>query len=145
MKHQQVIENFIKEGRGGVGTYVGTTSEDVLYSRIPEGYRPYGRTPWRAPVGQTVPLAVRLKDGDLLANGAALARPMSGHQNEVLRALQNFHTRFGVVPFHSIAAAWTDGKVRDWNEAHIPIRDLKQEVEVIVPSAGEQWREVTEK
>ena len=143
MKHQQVIENFIKEGKEGLGTYV-KASEDLLYSRIPEGYRPYGHYPWRTPA-QTAPLAVRLKDGDLLANGAALASPMSGHQNDVLATLHNSHARFGVVPFHSIVAAWTDGKVRDWNQAPIPIRDLKQEVEIVVSSDGERWRNVVEK
>jgi len=144
MKHQEVIENFIKEGKGGLGTYV-RASDDLLYSRIPERYRPYGHRAWDAPEGQTAPLAVRLGDGDLLANGAALDWPMNGHQSDVLRTLENFHATFGVVPFHSIVAAWTNGEVRDWNQAPIPIRDLKQEVEIVVPSAGEQWREVTEK
>src|SRR5882724_12024997 len=141
MKHQEVIENFIKEGKGGLGTYV-RASDDLLYSRIPERYRPYGHRAWDAPEGQTAPLAVRLGDGDLLANGAALDWPMNGHQSDVLRTLENFHATFGVVPFHSIVAAWTNGEVRDWNQAPIPIRDLKQEVEIVVPSAGEQWREV---
>jgi len=144
MRHQQVIENFITEGRGGLGTYV-RASEDLLYSRIPERYRPYGRYPYGAPTGQTAPLAVRLGTGDLLANGAALPHPMSTHQWDVLSALGRSSGRFGVVPFHSIVAAWTGGKVREWNEAPIPLRDLKREVEIVVPSTGEKWREVTEK
>jgi hypothetical protein len=144
MKHQQVIENFIQEGREGLGTFV-KASEDLLYSRIPEQYRPWGHYTWRTPTERTAPLAVRLKDGDLLANGAALAWPMSGHQTDVLRSLEQSQSRFGVVPFHSIVAAWTDGKVRDWNQAPIPIRDLKQEVGIAVPSTGEQWQTVTEK
>jgi hypothetical protein len=50
-----------------------------------------------------------------------------------------------VVPFHSIVAAWTDGKVRDWNQAPIPTKKLLKEVGIVVPSGGEQWREVAEK
>ena len=144
MKHQQVIENFIREGKGGLGTFV-KASEDLLYSKIPEHYRPWGHYAWRTPAAQKAPLAVRLKDGDLLANGAALESPMSSHQTDVLRTLEQSQSRFGVVPFHSIVAAWTDGTVRNWDEAPIPIRDLKREVAVVVPSAGEQWQTVTEK
>jgi hypothetical protein len=144
MRHQQVIDNFITEGRGGLGTYV-RASEDQLYSRIPQRYRPYGRYPYDAPTGQTAPLAVRLGTGDLLANGAALPDPMSGHQMDVLAALGRSSARFGVVPFHSIVAAWTGGEVREWNQAPIPLQDLKREVAIVVPSTGERWREVTEK
>lgn len=144
MKHAQVIENFIKEGKAGSGTYV-KASEDLLYSSIPQHYRPFGNLPWRAPLGQTAPLAVRLESSDLLANGAALASPMNGHQAGVLRQLERSGARFSVVPFHSIVAAWTDGKTRNWNDAPIPLQDLKREVEVIVPSAGERWKEITEK
>jgi hypothetical protein len=39
--HSSVIENFIREGRGGKGTYVKAT-DDVLYSKIPLEYSPYG-------------------------------------------------------------------------------------------------------
>src|SRR2546426_12316828 len=102
MKHQQGIENFVQEGRGGHGTYV-KASKDLLYSKIPDNYQPYGR--YGSVAGQTAPLAVRLKDGDLLANGAALRWPMSGHQTKRLTTLGRPHSRFGVVPFHSIVAA----------------------------------------
>ncbi len=112
MRHQQVIDNFITKGHGGLGTYV-RANEDLLYSRIPKRYRPYGRRPWDTPVGQTTPLAVRLATGDLLANGAALSQPMDWHQTQVLSALGQSSGRFGVVPFHSIVAAWTRGKVRE--------------------------------
>ena len=142
MKHQQVIENFVQEGRGGLGTYV-RASEDLLYSKIPDNYRPYGH--YSSGGGQTAPLAVRLKDGDLLANGAALRWPMSGHQTDVLTTLGRTNSRFGVVPFHSIVAAWTDGKVRSWDQAPIAICDLRNEVGVVVPSSGERWQEVTER
>jgi hypothetical protein len=43
--HKQVIENFLEEGKGGMGTYVKAT-DDLLYSRIPAVYRPFGQEPW---------------------------------------------------------------------------------------------------
>src|SRR2546422_2256837 len=36
------------------------------------GYSPYGQGDWQQVAGQQAPLAVRLADGDLLVNGAAL-------------------------------------------------------------------------
>src|SRR5215469_5765160 len=41
MQHTQVIENFVKNGQGGRGTYL-KADEDVLYSKFPVNYRPYG-------------------------------------------------------------------------------------------------------
>src|SRR2546425_132383 len=142
MRHQQVIENFLN-GRGGLGTYVKAT-EDVLSSKFPHGYSPYGQGDWQHIAGQQAPLAVRLADGDLLVNGAALPSPMRDHQSHVLREIPETKQRFGVVPFHAIAAAWTDGEVREWERAPFSIKDLKKEVGVVVPSAGERWRDVTE-
>ena len=142
MQHRQVIENFVREGKGSLGTYV-RANEDVLYSRIPERYSPWGHRAWRAPEGQTVPLAVRLGGGDILANGNALQWPMHGHQRQVLKALEQAPVPFSVVPFHSIVAAWTDGKVREWDQAPIPVKDLQKEVGVVVPSVGERWQTVT--
>lgn len=142
MQHQQVIENFVNKGTGGRGTYV-KAGDDVLYSKFPENYRPWGY--WRSLAGQTIPLAVRLGDGNLLVNGVRLNWPASGHQTEVLRTLGTAQSKFGVVPFHSIVAAWTDGEVRDWNQKPIPTRDLQREVGIVVPSTGERWREVAEK
>ena len=143
--HSQVIENFIREGVGGKGTYV-KASDDLLYSQVPDTYRPYGHRPWNNSAGGTeAPLAVRLEDGGILANGARLANPMDNHQWNVLKALEKSHSRFGVIPFHSIVAAWTDGVDDDWDETPIPIRDLKREVAVVVSSQGENWREVVEK
>src|SRR5262245_36624014 len=144
MRHQQVIDNFIKEGRGGLGTYM-RASQDLLYSKLPQRYAPWGNTSYANLGGGVTPLAVRLDDGKLLINGASLPWPVSGHQTDVLNNATESKARFGVVPFHSIAAAWTDGKVRDWNEAPIPIPEMKQEVAIVVPSTGERWREVTEK
>jgi hypothetical protein len=142
--HEQVIENFIREGVGGKGTYV-KASDDLLYSQIPENYRPYGHHTWDdAAAGTQAPLAVRLKDGGILANGARLARPMDNYQWDVLKALEHSHSHFGVIPFHSIVAAWTDGQADDWDEKPIPIRDLQREVEIVVSSDGERWREVDE-
>jgi len=46
------------------------------------------------------------------------------------------------VPFHSITAAWTDGKVDDWSRAPFGISDLQKEVSVVVPSGGEEWKQV---
>ena len=139
MQHQQLIDNFVHHGNGGRGTYM-RANEDVLSSKFPTYYRgSYGLA------GETIPLAVRLRDGSLLVNGARLQWPASGHQRNVLAALQHPSSAFGVVPFHSVVAAWTDGEVRDWNQKPIPIRHLQREVGIVVPSAGERWQEVTEK
>ena len=143
--HTQVIEKFLREGKGATGTYVKAT-DALLYSRVPAVYRPFGQEPWgETAAGQEAPLAVRLEDGSLLANGVRLMQPMDTHQLQVLHALESTHSRFGVVPFHSIAAAWTDGAVDDWNRADISISDLKEEVAIVVPSEGEQWWQVTYK
>ncbi len=143
MQHQQVIENFVTNGEGGRGTYL-KADEDVLYSKFPENYRPYGSYD-SGNAGQTTPLAVHLGDDNLLVNGAGFWYPVQGYQMGILRTLQTVGRKCGVVPFHSIVAAFTDGKVRDWNQAPIPTKDLQKEVGIVVPSSGEQWREVTEK
>src|SRR6266849_4018866 len=57
MQHQQVIENFVRNGQGGRGTYL-KADEDVLYSKFPEDYRPYGAY-GSGNAGQTTPLAVQ--------------------------------------------------------------------------------------
>src|SRR6266851_2010834 len=135
MTHQQVIENFVREGQRGTGFSVKAT-EDMLYSPIPArswpDYRPAER----------VPLAVRLSDDSLLVNGAGLSWPISRHQRKTLRAVEASKSRFGVVPYHSIVAAWTDGEKDDWDQVPIPTRDLQKEVSIIVPSEGERWKEV---
>lgn len=113
---------------------------DVLSSTFPRYYRgSYSLA------GRSTPLAVRLRDGSLLVNGARLDWPMNRHQRHVLDALQHPSGAFGVVPFHSIVAAFTGGKVREWNQKPIPSRDLQREVGIVVPSGGERWQEVTEK
>jgi hypothetical protein len=144
MLHQQVIDNFIHRGTGGKGTYIKADG-DVLSSKFPQNYRPWGHWGWRGLDGQSFPLAVRLKDGNLLVNGARLNWPAAGHQQDLLRALQHTPEKFGVVPYHSIVAAWTDGEIRDWNQKPIPTKHLQREVGIVVPSGGERWREVTEK
>jgi len=63
----------------------------------------------------------------------------------VLSSLENAHASFGVVPFHSIVAAWTDGESDDWNQAPIAIPDLQKEVGIVVPSEGERWKQVESK
>jgi hypothetical protein len=136
MTHQQVIENFIKEGKGGRGTNMKAT-DDMLSSRVPS--RQFA---WRTREGMEAPLAVRLEDGGLLANGAALSWPMRRHQRQVLSSLEGAHAKFGVVPFHSIVAAWTDGEKDDWDQAPIAISDLQKEVGIVVPSKGERWSTV---
>ena len=75
--HSSVIENFIREGKGSKGTYVKAT-DDVLYSKIPLRYAPYGNEPlWsNMAEGQTAQLAVRLKDGSILTNGAKFDTPI---------------------------------------------------------------------
>lgn len=144
MQHQQVIENFVKNGQGGRGTYL-KADEDVLYAKFPENYFPYGRYD-SSNSGQTTPLAVQLGGDNLLVNGAGFWGPVRDYQTSVLRNLQFIkRKKFGVVPFSSVVAAWTDGEVRDWDQAPIPTKDLQKEVAIVVPSAGEQWREVIEK
>jgi len=142
MQHQNVIENFITQGSKGRGSYV-KANEDMLYSEIPERYSPWGR--YSSVAGQRAPLAVRLRDESLLVNGARLPWPISGHQSSVLETLQSSTARFGVIPFHSIAAAWTDGEIRDWNQKPIPTSHLQEEIQIVVPSSGERWREITER
>jgi len=139
--HAQVIENFIGQRTGSKGTYLKATDE-VLYSKIPQEYRPYGNYGYYSAAGQTAPLAVRLEDGGILANGAAFRSPISGQQWRILKALEESHQPFGVVPFHSIVAAFTDGKENDWNQHPIPVSDLRKDVQVVVPSAGERWKTV---
>jgi hypothetical protein len=132
MTHQQVIENFVREGQQGTGFSVRAT-KDMLYSRIPA--RPYQSA-------ERVPLAVRLNDDGLLVNGSGLSWPISRHQRSTLRAAEASKSRFGVVPYHSIVAAWTDGVQDDWDRAPIPTRDLQKEVSIVVPSQGERWKQV---
>jgi hypothetical protein len=92
--HEQVIENFLKEGKGGMGTYVKAT-DDLLYSRVPKTYRPFGEEPLgETAAGQEAPLAVRLEDGSLLANGARLSSPMDHQQRDVLQACFCFTSVF---------------------------------------------------
>lgn len=109
----------------------------MLSSRIPSR-----QLTWRSQERREAPLAVRLEDGSLLANGARLSWNMSAHQRNVLQSLEHAHARFGVVPFHSIVAAWTDGEKDDWEQAPIPIHDLQKEVAIVVPSQGERWEKV---
>ncbi len=104
MQHTQVIDNFINRGSEGRGTYV-KADDNVLSSKFPQNYRPWGRWGWHPLNGRSYLLAVRLRDGNVLVNGARLDWPAAGHQTEVLRALQDSPRRFGVVPFHSIVAA----------------------------------------
>jgi hypothetical protein len=144
MQHQQVIENFINTGTEGSGTFV-KADKNVLFSQFPKVYRPYGGYPQDPSDGRTIPLAVRLGDDNLLVNGAGYLWPIRGYLSDVLQALERSHRPFGVVPFHSIVAAWTDGEDRDWDRAPIPTEQLRKEVSVVVPSEGERWREVTER
>jgi hypothetical protein len=144
MQHQQVIENFINKGTEGRGTFV-KADKNVLFSQFPRQYRPYGLYRRDPSDGRTIPLAVQLGDDHLLVNGAGFPWPMRGYQSDVLRTLERSHRLFGVVPFHSIVAAWTNGEDRDWDRAPIPTKQLRKEVSVVVPSEGERWREVTER
>lgn len=141
MQHQKVIQQFINRGAGR-GTYVKTDGR-VLTSEFPHNYRPWGHW-WHHLDGHSFPLAVRLDDGNILVNGARLDWPAADHQTEVIQALQNSPHKFGVVPYHSLTAAWTDGEVRDWNQQPIPLQELQREVGIVVPSVGERWRVVTE-
>lgn len=144
MQHQQVIENFINRGTPGRGTYI-KAGEEVLYAKFPEQYRPWGYWGFRDLDSRSFRLATRLGDGNLLVNGAQLLHPASWYQRMVLQAVEGTKNRFAVVPYHSIAAAFTDGKVRDWDRKPIPTKDLQREVGIVVPSEGERWREVAEK
>ena len=144
MQHLHVLENFINKGTPGRGTYIKTDG-DVLSSEFPQNFRPWGHWHYSGLGGQAIPLAVRLKDGNLLVNGARLNWPASRHQTDVLRELEGSEKPFSVVPFHSITAAWTGGDVRDWNQKPIPTEDLQREVGIVIPSGGERWRDVLEK
>src|SRR5712691_10155617 len=117
MTHQQVIENFIKEGKGGRGTNLKAT-DDMLSSRIPAR-----QFPWRTLERMEAPLAVRLHCGGLLAIGASLSWPMSRHQRYVLRSLQDAHASFGGVPHLLMHCAGTDGVNDEWERAPIAISD----------------------
>jgi hypothetical protein len=139
-REHPTAESFHSVGpNGGRGTYM-RADKDVLTSTFPAYYRGSYRL-----AGESIPLAVRLRDGSLLVNGARLEWPVRRHQRNVLNALQQPSGAFGVVPFHSIVAAWTGGEVRDWNQKPIPFRDLQREVAIVVPSGGERWQTVTEK
>jgi len=141
MQHQKLIGQFIENGTEGSGTYV-KADKGMLISKIPALYSGSG---WRRRESRETPLAARLEDESLLVNGARLNWPDAGHQRSLLATLQHSPARFGVIPFHSIAAAWTNGEVRDWNQAPIPTGKLRKEVGIVVPSTGERWREVTVK
>jgi hypothetical protein len=141
MQHELVIENFINKGTEGTGTYV-KADNGMLVSKIPALYAVNGL---RRRESRETPLAARLEDDTLLVNGARLDWPDAGHRRTVLTALREAPVLFGVIPFHSIAAAWTNGEVRDWDQAPISPRNLRKEVSIVVPSTGERWREVTEK
>ena len=138
MTHQQVIENFVKEGQRGTGFSVKAT-KDMLYSPIPARAWPSHRP------AERVPLAVRLNDDGLLVNGARLSWPISKHQDTILTTAEASKSRFGVIPYHSVVAAWTDGEDDDWDRAPIPIKDLQKEVSIVVPSQGERWKQVKTK
>src|SRR5690348_5994138 len=127
MQHKLVIENFINKGTEGSGTYV-KADKGMLSSKIPALYSPHG---WKQRDSRESPLAARLEDDSLLVNGASLGWPESGHQRSVLTALRDSPVRFGVIPFHSIAAAWTNGEVRDWDQAPITPRKLRKEVGIV--------------
>ena len=142
MQHKQVIENFINKQTGGRGTFI-KADPITLNAQFPQNYRPYGQYSQHA--GSHALLAVRLEDGSLLVNGARLPWGLQGYQMEIVKASEQSRNRFGVIPFHSVAAAWTGGEVREWDQAQIPVADLRHQVEIAVPSTGEQWREVIEK
>jgi hypothetical protein len=144
MQHQQVIENFINRGTPGRGTYV-KSDQDALYAKFPQQYRPWGYWRFDHLDGRSFPLATRLGDGNILVNGARLEQPITWYQSDLLRRAEEMKSKFAVVPYHSIAAAFTDGRVRDWDRKPIPTKDLQREVAIVVPSKGERWREVAEK
>ena len=130
MQHQQVIENFINKGIEGIGTYV-KADNGMLVSKIPALYNEHG---WRRRESRETPLAARLEGDSLLVNGARLNWPDASHQRSVLTTLQHSSSRFGVILFHPIVAAWTDSETRDWNQAPIPPRKLRKEVGNVAPA-----------
>ena len=94
MQHTKVIERFVKEGQGGRGTLV-KANEDLLYTQVPQVYRPYGSYYGGGHVaGRQTPLAVRLEDGSVLANGAGMQSPMRQHQWELLKTLERSQDPF---------------------------------------------------
>ncbi|MGD0499067.1 MAG: hypothetical protein ABSC23_11585 [Bryobacteraceae bacterium] len=131
--HHEVIEDFVKADKSRAGTSI-FARDGVLFSRY-RGYR--GGRP-------ALPLAVRLENGRLLVNGNSLFWPEVRYQSGLLREVQSSGRDFGVVPFNSITAAWTGGKVRSWDEAPLSVSDIRDKVSLTVPSQGEKWRTVRE-
>jgi hypothetical protein len=129
MKHQHLIENFVQKGAGGRGANIVAKEKDgVMYTT----YQPQ----W------PIPLAIRLENAGFLANGVRLDRPGNRHHQLVLRTLERAGVPFGVVPFDSITAAWTHGEIHNWYRAPSILKDLRKEVEIVVSSVGERWRNV---
>lgn len=133
--HQQVIDSFIANGKGGRGSSIVAKENGAVYTDYHQRWERI----------REVPLAIRLADDNFLANGAGLDWQRQKYQSLVLRELEQSKRRFGVVPFDSITAAWTNGEVRDWNRAPFALSDLRKEVEIVIPSQGEQWRKVSVK
>ena len=133
--HKAVVERFVSEGRGGRGAYVAADEKQGAV------FSTYSHWDENSPI----PLAVQLESSGFLANGASVRYPSSVHQRIVLRTLEQSQKPFGVVPFDSVTAAWTDGKVRQWHQAPFRLSDLRKEVEIVIPSTGEKWKMVTVK
>jgi hypothetical protein len=132
--HAAVIENFVKEGSYGKGnSVIADARNHAVYSVYRNGgpNRP-----------DKVPLAVELQSGAFLANGAGLWWPLRNYQNKILQVMEESLVSFGVVPFDSITAAMTNGKVRDWRYAPFKLGELRREVDIAIPSQGEKWKEV---
>ena len=118
-------------------------TDDVLYSKIPIRVSAiWAQAVGDTAAGQTAELAVRLKDGSILTNGARFDYTDRAASTGAHPCARKSHSRFSVVPFHSITAAWTDGEVDDWSNAPFGISDIQKEVSVVVPSGGEEWKKV---
>jgi hypothetical protein len=88
MTHQQVIENFIKEGKGGRGTNV-KANENMLYSQAP--VRRWSQSVGYETLRQQAPLAGRL----LMERASAKAKETDLAEARRLAAKHGFEIQEG--------------------------------------------------
>jgi hypothetical protein len=134
--HQEVIRDFVHR-HGSKATGHSVVSNPLgLYSR--RGFAAGPTEPLR-------PLAIRPSSGGIVVNGEQFDWQTRKYQEALLREAAAGPESFAVVPFDSLTAALTDGKVSDWSRAPFTVEQLRKDVQVVVPSAGETWREVETK
>ena len=130
--HEQVIRDFVHHGKKATGRNVIATPFG-LFSRY-----------WQhaGPAAPLLPLAVRPQSGGILVNGNLQRWPNNAFQDGLLKEAEAGREPFATVPFDSITAALTKGQVNDWVRAPFTFAEVRREVEIVIPSRGETWREV---